>query len=518
MSHFSYQDGVLHAEGVPLSAIAAAVRHPDLRLLESPAAGQLRRLRRARAAGRDALVCYAMKANSNLAILDLLARQGAGFDIVSGGELLRVIAAGGDPGKVIFSGVGKTVAEIELALDKGILCFNVESIPELHRINEVAGRLGKRAPVSLRVNPNVDAKTHPYIATGLKASKFGVAFSDALATYRAAAALPHLDVVGIDCHIGSQLLDDAPLLEALDKLIELIDTLAAEGIHLHHLDVGGGLGIDYGTGEAPPVPIGDYVDARVRARGRLARREARRPADQGDLRAGPLDRRQHRRAADVGRVPEAGRGKELLRGRRRHERHGAPDPVPGLDGRQAGRAARRRAPSPTTWSARCANPATGWRATATLAVEPGDVLAMMAAGAYGFTMASNYNTRGRAAEVLVDGDQVHLIRRRASCCRKSSFRAGNPGPLSVSRRASLRGRLRRRAGGCSRLRLRRLCARAAPAPEHAQAEQQRDHRAPDDGLLEVVLARLHPPVVQDRQRRDQRRSAGAAGPSCGPGA
>jgi diaminopimelate decarboxylase len=187
-----------------------------------------------------------MKANSNLAILDILARQGAGFDIVSGGELLRVIAAGGDPGKVIFSGVGKTVAEMRLALEKGILCFNVESIPELHRINEVAGRMGKRAPVSLRVNPNVDAKTHPYIATGLKASKFGVAFDDALATYRTAAALPHLDVVGIDCHIGSQLLDDAPLLEALDKLIELIDTLAPKGIVLHHLDIGGGLGIDYG--------------------------------------------------------------------------------------------------------------------------------------------------------------------------------------------------------------------------------------------------------------------------------
>jgi diaminopimelate decarboxylase len=209
MSHFSYQNGVLNVESTPLPQIAEQFGTPTYvyskaALLENFAAYA------DACKGRDALVCYAMKANSNLAILDLLARQGAGFDIVSGGELLRVIAAGGDPRKVIFSGVGKTVAEMKLALDKDIMCFNVESIPELHRLNQVAGEMGKRARVSLRVNPNVDAKTHPYIATGLKANKFGVAFDDALATYRAAAALPHLEVVGIDCHIGSQLLDDAP--------------------------------------------------------------------------------------------------------------------------------------------------------------------------------------------------------------------------------------------------------------------------------------------------------------------
>src|SRR5690349_8952262 len=246
MSHFSYRDGVLHAESIPLSRVAEEFGTPTY--VYSKAALLQNFAAYADACrGRDALVCYAMKANSNLAIVDLLARAGAGFDIVSSGELLRVIAAGGDPKKVIFSGVGKTVAEMRLALEHDILCFNVESIPELHRLNEVAAGMGRRARVSLRVNPNVDARTHPYIATGLKANKFGVAFDDALATYRTAASLPNLDVVGIDCHIGSQLLDDAPLLEALDKLIELIDTLDTEGIHIHHLDIGGGIGVDYGA-------------------------------------------------------------------------------------------------------------------------------------------------------------------------------------------------------------------------------------------------------------------------------
>jgi diaminopimelate decarboxylase len=228
MSHFDYQNGVLHAEGVALDQIAQTYGTPAYVYSKAQLTDNFDAYANA-CSGRDALVCYAMKANSNLAILDLLARRGAGFDIVSGGELLRVLAAGGDPKKVIFSGVGKSVEEMRLALSHDILCFNVESIPELHRLNEVAGAMGKKARISLRVNPNVDPKTHPYIATGLKASKFGVAFDDALATYRTAAALPHLDVAGIDCHIGSQLLDDAPLLEALDKLIELIDALGAEG-------------------------------------------------------------------------------------------------------------------------------------------------------------------------------------------------------------------------------------------------------------------------------------------------
>jgi diaminopimelate decarboxylase len=410
MSQFSHQDGVLHAESVPLPEIAARFGTPTYVYSKA----QLLQNYNGYAApsrGRDALVCYAMKANSNLAILDLLAREGAGFDIVSGGELLRVIAAGGDPGKVIFSGVGKTVAEIELALEKGILCFNVESIPELHRINEVAGRLGKRAPVSLRVNPNVDPKTHPYIATGLKASKFGVAFSDALDTYRTAAALPHLDPVGIDCHIGSQLLDDAPLLEALDKLIELIDTLASEGVNLHHLDVGGGLGIDYGTGDNAPVAIGDYV-SRVFARVDAWRAEK--------YEGKPIKVIFEPGRSIVGNTGVLLMSVEFLK-------PGEEKNFCVID------AAMNDMARPALYQAWMDVKAVVPRAGSTvkydlvgpvcesgdwlardreLAVEPGDLLAMMAAGAYGFTMASNYNTRGRPAEVLVDGDQVHLIRRR----------------------------------------------------------------------------------------------------------
>jgi diaminopimelate decarboxylase len=411
MSHFSYQDGVLHAERTPLSTIAETFGTPTYvyskaALLENFAAYS------DACAGRDALVCYAMKANSNLAILDLLARQGAGFDIVSGGELLRVIAAGGDPGKVIFSGVGKTEDEMRLALDKGILCFNVESIPELHRLNEVAAGMGKRAPVSLRVNPNVDAKTHPYIATGLKANKFGVAFDDALATYRAAAALPNLDVVGIDCHIGSQLLDDAPLLEALDKLIELIDTLDAEGIHIHHLDIGGGVGVNYGApGEEPPVPVGDYL-------GRLfARIDAWRDARH--------DGRAVKVIFEPGRSIVASTG--VLLTKVEFLKPGAEKNFCIID------AAMNDMMRPTLYGAwmdmKAVQPRSDvpalydivgpicesgdWLARErALSVQPGDLLAMMSAGAYGMTMASNYNTRGRALEVMVDGDQVHVIRRR----------------------------------------------------------------------------------------------------------
>ena len=406
-----YQDGVLHAEGVSLSAIADEFGTPTYVYSKATLLENFNAYQDA-CAGRDALVCYAMKANSNLAVLDLLARQGAGFDIVSGGELLRVIAAGGDPGKTIFSGVGKTEAEMTLALEKGILCFNVESIPELHRLNAVAGKLGMRAPVSLRVNPNVDAKTHPYIATGLKANKFGVAFDEALDTYRAAAALPHLDVVGIDCHIGSQLLDDAPLLEALDKLIDLIDTLHAEGIHLHHLDIGGGIGVDYGVaGDAPPVPVGDY----------LARLFARIDA----WRAAKYDGQPLKVIFEPGRsiVAEAG----VLLTRVEYLKPGAEKNFCIVD------AAMNDMMRPTLYQAWMGLQAVTPRESAALmwdvvgpicesgdwlarerelALEPGDLLAMMTAGAYGMTMASNYNTRGRAAEVVVDGDTVHLVRRR----------------------------------------------------------------------------------------------------------
>jgi diaminopimelate decarboxylase len=411
MSHFSYHNGVLHAESTPLPSIAKQFGTPTYvyskaALLENFAAYA------DACAGRDALVCYAMKANSNLAVVDLLARQGAGFDIVSGGELLRVIAAGGDPGKVIFSGVGKTVAEMRLALEKGILCFNVESIPELHRLNEVAGSMGKRAPVSLRVNPNVDAKTHPYIATGLKANKFGVAFSDALDTYRTAASLPHLDVVGIDCHIGSQLLDDAPLLEALDKLIGLIDTLAAEGIVLHHLDIGGGVGVDYGVkGDKPPVPVGDYL-------GRLFQRI-------DAWRAQQYDRKPIKVIFEPGRSIVANAGVLLMSVeflKPGEEKNfcvvdAAMNDMmrPTLyDAWMAVQPVQPRESTPLKYDLVGPVCESGdWLARdRKLAVEPGDLLAMMTAGAYGMTMASNYNTRGRAAEVIVDGDKVHLVRQR----------------------------------------------------------------------------------------------------------
>lgn len=411
MSQFAYHNGVLHAEGVPLNAIAAQFGTPTYVYSKAALLANFAAYADA-CRGRDALVCYAMKANSNLAILDLLARQGAGFDIVSGGELLRVIAAGGDPRKVIFSGVGKTVDEMRLALAHDILCFNVESIPELHRLNDVAGSMGKRARISLRVNPNVDPKTHPYIATGLKANKFGVAFDDALATYRTAAQLPHLEVTGIDCHIGSQLLDDAPLLEALDRLIELIDTLGSEGIVLHHLDIGGGIGINYGeAGEAPPVAVADYL-------GRLfAKVDAWRAA------------RHH--GAPIKVIFEPGRSivgnTGVLLTRVEFLKHGEEKNFCVVDAAmndmmrpalyQAWMDMQPVAPGATPaqtydvvgpicesgdWLARDRH----------LAVQPGDLLAMMQAGAYGLTMASNYNTRGRAAEVIVDGDVCHLVRRR----------------------------------------------------------------------------------------------------------
>jgi diaminopimelate decarboxylase len=408
MSHFEFQNGVLHAEGVALTAIAEQYGTPayvysKAQLLENFAAY-------ANAAeGRDALVCYAMKANSNLAILDLLARQGAGFDIVSGGELLRVIAAGGDPKKVIFSGVGKTGDEMRLALDHDILCFNVESIPELHRLNQVAGSVGKKARVSLRVNPNVDAKTHPYIATGLKANKFGVAFSDALDTYRVAAKLPNLDVAGIDCHIGSQLLDDAPLLEALDKLIELIDTLGAEGIHLHHLDIGGGLGINYGDGA--PVPVGDYL-------GRLFKRiDAWRAEKHGGKPIKVIFEPGRSIVGDTGvlltKVEFLKHGEEknfcivdaAMNDMARPALYQAwMEMQPVLQGKPGGTLFDVVGPicESGDWLARDRE----------LAVEPGDLLVMKTAGAYGMTMASNYNTRGRVAEVIVDGGKTHLVRRR----------------------------------------------------------------------------------------------------------
>ncbi len=414
MSHFQYRAGALYAEGVSLAEIAAQFGTPTYVYSRASLTDNYLAYANACAAhgrgdGDGALVCYSVKSNSNLAVLNHLAKLGSGFDIVSAGELQRVIAAGGDPRKVIFSGVGKSRDEMALALEHDILCFNVESIPELHRLNEVAGSLGKRARVSLRVNPDVDPKTHPYISTGLKENKFGIAFEDALDTYRVAAGLPHLDVTGIDCHIGSQLLDDAPLLEALDKVIELADQLHAAGIELHHLDIGGGIGITYD--DEKPVAVGDYL-------GRLFTR---------------IDgwRNEKHQGKPISVMFEPGRSivgnAGVLLTEVQYLKHGATKNFAVVD------AAMNDLMRPAMYEAwhgvqpvqqRAAEAKVydvvgpvcesgDWLARERkLAMAPGDLLAIMSAGAYGMTMASNYNTRGRAAEVMVDGTSFMQIRRR----------------------------------------------------------------------------------------------------------
>lgn len=413
MSHFSYKDGVLHAENTPLGAISSQFGTPTYVYSKAALVENFSSYADAcQLNGRDessALVCYSVKSNSNLAVLHLLAQLGSGFDIVSAGELLRVLAAGGAPHKVIFSGVGKTRDEMRLALTHGISCFNVESIPELHRLNEIAREMGKRAPISLRVNPNVDAKTHPYISTGLKENKFGVAYEDALATYRIAAALPHIDVVGIDCHIGSQLLDDAPLLEALDKLIELIDTLDQEGIHLHHLDIGGGIGIAYADDQ--PVAVGAYlsrlftkVDAwrKAKYQGRPIKilfEPGRSIVGNAGILLTEIQFLKDGAAKNFAVVDAA--MNDLMRPAMYEAWHGV---LPIKQRKTIAKTYDVVGPvcESGDWLARSRE----------LAIEQDDLLAIMSAGAYGMTMSSNYNTRGRAAEVMVDGDNVHLIRKR----------------------------------------------------------------------------------------------------------
>lgn len=413
MSHFSYHDNVLHAESVALTDIARQFGTPTY--VYSKAALHQHFSAYADACkkhGRNeetALVCYSVKSNSNLAVLNVLSKLGSGFDIVSGGELLRVLAAGGDAHKVIFSGVGKSRDEMQLALSHDILCFNVESIPELHRLNQVAGEMGKRAPISLRVNPDVDAKTHPYISTGLKDNKFGVAYEDAMATYRVAAALPNIDVIGIDCHIGSQLLDDAPLLAAVDKLIELIDQLAAEGISLHHMDIGGGIGITYD--DEQPVAVTDYLDRlftkidawRKQKYQTQAIKVLFEPGRSIVGNAGVLLTEvqyiKHGESKNFAIVDAA--MNDLMRPAMYEAWHGVEEVTP------------RATPAQTYDVVGPVCESGDWLARSReLRIEQDDLLAIMSAGAYGMTMASNYNTRGRAAEVMVDGGSVHLIRER----------------------------------------------------------------------------------------------------------
>lgn len=399
--------GVLHAESVSLEALA---RHHGTPLyVYSRAAIESSWQAFARAAnGRRALICYALKANSNLAVIDLLARAGAGFDIVSGGELRRVIAAGGDPAKVVFSGVGKSADEITLALSVGVRCFNVESTSELRRLSRLAVAAGRRAPVSLRVNPDVDAGTHPYISTGLKRNKFGIAHGEALAAYREAANLPGLEVVGIDCHIGSQITELAPFMAALDKVLELAAELHAAGIELRHLDLGGGLGIRY-RDESPPSPqalltaVFERVDHDPLARDyELMFEFGRALVGNAGLLLTRVEYLKHNGDRDFAIVDAA--MNDLLR--------------PALyDAWHEVRAVRPRDDRPVAqWEIVGPVCESGdWLAhQRSLALAEGDLLAILSAGAYGAVMSSNYNTRARAAEVMVDGERALLVRERES--------------------------------------------------------------------------------------------------------
>lgn len=355
--------------------------------------------------GRKHLVCYAVKANSNLAVLQTFAQAGCGFDIVSSGELARVLAAGGDAAKVVFSGVGKTRAEMAEALRAGVKCFNVESTAELEVLSQVAEGLGLSARVSLRVNPDVDAGTHPYISTGLKGNKFGVAHEVALATYRRAAALPGIQVVGIDCHIGSQITEVSPYLDALDRVLDLVEAIEAAGISIHHLDLGGGLGITY-TDETPPKAdelIAKLLE-KIDARGHGHREVMFEPGRSLVGNAGVL-------LTDVLFLKEGEQKNFCVVDAAMNDlmRPALYEAWMGIVNTQQ----REDAPA-LTWDVVGPVCESGdWLGRdRSLAVQPGDVLAVLSAGAYGMTMASNYNTRGRAAEVMVDGAQTWLIRER----------------------------------------------------------------------------------------------------------
>lgn len=403
MDHFNYRDGQLFAEDVPVSDIAA--QHGSPCYIYSRATLERHWHAFNNAIGDQAhLVCYAVKANSNLAILNLFARLGSGFDIVSRGELERVLRAGGDPQKIVFSGVGKKADEIRFALEAGIRCFNVESEAELDRLQAIAADMGKVAPVSLRVNPDVDAQTHPYISTGLKENKFGIEIDVAEAVYLRAAAMPNIDVQGIDCHIGSQLLTLSPFVDALDRLLDLADKLAEQGVQIHHLDVGGGLGVNY-RDDTPPEPA-EYMAKLFAADERLRKYEI---------------------LVEPGRAIAANAG--VLLTQVEYLKHGEHKNFAVVD------AAMNDLLRPSLYSA--------WQAiipvqprdgdaliydvvgpicetgdflgkSRELVLQSGDLLAVRSSGAYGFTMASNYNSRPRVAEVMVDGDQVYVVRERES--------------------------------------------------------------------------------------------------------
>ena len=402
-SAFHYVDGVLHAEGVSAASLADQFGTP-LYVYSRAALTAAYEAYAGACVGRRAAIHVAVKANSNLAVLNVFARLGAGFDIVSGGELARVLAAGGNAANVVFSGVGKSVDEMREALAAGVKCFNVESIPELDRLDAVAGELGKKAPVSLRVNPDVDPKTHPYISTGLKANKFGVAFEDAVATYRRAAAMPNLEVVGIDCHIGSQITEIAPYLDAIDKLLELVVEIEADGTVIRHIDVGGGLGIRYDD-ETPPdttVFVRTLLD-HIDARGHGHREIFFEPGRSVTGNAGMLLTRVEflKSGAEKNFAIVDAAMNDLARPAMYQAFH-AIEPVV------------KRADAPHVYDVVGPVCESGdWLGRdRALAVVPGDLLAIRSAGAYGFVMSSNYNTRPRAAEVMVDAGNAYVVRAR----------------------------------------------------------------------------------------------------------
>lgn len=400
MNAFNLKNGELHAEQVALSSIAEEFATPCYVYSRQALESTFQRFRHGFAA-TDHLICFAVKANPSLAILNLFARLGAGFDIVSGGELARVLAAGGEASKVVFSGVGKTEIEMRAALEAGIFCFNVESAAELERLNQVAGSMGKVAPVSLRVNPNVDAKTHPYISTGLRNNKFGVAYEDAFGLYQRAAAMPNIAVHGVDCHIGSQLTELSPFLDALDRVLVLVDQLAAVGIPVQHIDAGGGIGICY-SDETPP-DFAAYAEAMLHKLGgrrvKLVFEPGRALVGNAGVLLTRVEYLKHTQAKNFAIVDAA--MNDLMR----PALYDAYHDIVAVHARD-GEAQLYEIVGPVCESGDFLGH------DRKLALQQGDLLAVMSAGAYGMSMSSNYNTRPRAAEVMVDGDRRQLIRQR----------------------------------------------------------------------------------------------------------
>ena len=403
MDYFEYRNGRLYAEGLELAALAAEYGTPCYVYSRATIERHWHAFDNA-LAGQPHLVCYAVKANSNLAVLNIMARLGSGFDIVSVGELERVLKAGGDPAKVVFSGVAKREDEMRRALEVGIKCFNVESIAELERLNQVAAELNLQAPVSIRVNPDVDAKTHPYISTGLKENKFGIEIEQALEVYEQAAAMSHLEVKGVDCHIGSQLTQVQPFVDALDRVLLLIEQLVEKGISIEHLDVGGGLGIRYHD-EAPPEP-GEYAEA---IKARLNNSELELLIEPGRAIAGNagvlltkveyLKQTGHKNFAIVDAAMN-----DLLR----PSLYSAWQEIVPVQPRDDVRAQSYDIVGPVCETGDFLGK------DRNLAIQAGDLLAVRSAGAYGFSMSSNYNSRPRPAELMVDSNAVHVIRRRES--------------------------------------------------------------------------------------------------------